>query len=99
MTDAPKTASYATHKMIQALARSPELVERFRARADSVFDEFSVPPAEREALKSPTFGTLGQIGVHPILQMQFFLATDPAMRSRLGVTAYLDRINKFNKRG
>ena len=96
---APKTASYATHRLIQSLARSPELVQRYRASADAVFDEFSVPPVERDAFRSTTPGALGQIGVHPILQMQFFLATDPAMRSRLGVTAYLDRINKINKRG
>ena len=50
---APKTASYATHKLIQSLARSPELVQRYRASADAVFDEFSVPPAEREAFEAP----------------------------------------------
>jgi hypothetical protein len=94
MPDAPKTASYATHRLIQSLARSPELVERYRASAGAVFDEFSVPAAEREAFSSSAPGALSQIGVHPILQIQYLLATDPAMRSRLSVTAYLDRIKR-----
>jgi len=55
---------------------------------------FGLDERERRALRDGSPGAMGGVGVHPILQIQYLLATDPAMRSRLSVTAYLDRIKR-----
>jgi 2'-aminobiphenyl-2,3-diol 1,2-dioxygenase small subunit len=79
-------AQYATHKLLQSLCRSEELIGRFRADPEGVCKEFGVAPAEAKALASGDPQALGAIGVHPILQIHH------EFREKMTLTNFADKL-------
>ena len=66
---------YRVHRLIQNLARDPELVARFLQDKGAMCDDYGLTPVEREAVVSGAKGALIALGVHPNLQMKLFGAT------------------------
>jgi 2'-aminobiphenyl-2,3-diol 1,2-dioxygenase small subunit len=85
-------AQYATHKLLQSLCRSEELIGRFRADPEGVCKEFGVAPAEAKALASGDPQALGAIGVHPILQIHLILSIDDEFREKMTLTNFADKL-------
>lgn len=85
-------ASYATHRLIQSLCRSPELARRLCNEPDALFAEFGIDEREARALRTLSPQGLAEIGVHPILQIHFMMAVSPAFGDRMRVTAFADRL-------
>jgi hypothetical protein len=82
-------ASYATHKMLQSLCRSPELAQRMAAEPAKVCAEFGVAPDEAKAIASFDPAQLAGIGVHPILQIHLMMAVSPDFRAGMD-TSFLN---------
>ena len=74
-------ASFATHKLLQSLCRSPELAQRMAAEPAKVCAEHGVGPDEAKAVSSFDPAQLARIGVHPILQIHLMMAVSPDFRA------------------
>ena len=80
--------TYAVNRLVQELFRQPGLLERFRSRRSEVYDEYGLDPAQRAGLDDGTPAALTAVGVHPILQMHFLLASNPDVARLITVDAY-----------
>lgn len=87
-------APYRVHRLIQSLFKVPGLLERLGTDAPSVFDEYGLTEGERQALAGGDPAALGALGVHPILQMHYMLASNPAMAEQITIRAYADQIGQ-----
>ncbi len=76
-------ASYKTERLAQEFFKNPAVVERFKTDRDGLFDEYSVPEHEREALREGTPQALARIQLHPILCIHFLMGTDPGVQRML----------------
>jgi 2'-aminobiphenyl-2,3-diol 1,2-dioxygenase, small subunit len=84
-------ASYATESLVNALTTVPGVAERFAASPEAVFNERGVPQAERAALLEGSPPALAGIGLHPILQIHYFIGTKSPVAERLD-GSLLDRL-------
>jgi len=87
-------APYRVHRLIQSLFKVPGLLERLGTDAPSVFDEYGLAEDERAALSDGSPEALARLGVHPILQMHYMMARDPAMAAQITIRAYADQIGR-----
>jgi 2'-aminobiphenyl-2,3-diol 1,2-dioxygenase, small subunit len=87
-------APYRVHRLIQGLFKVPGLLERLGTDASAVFDEYGLAESERQALADGSPEALGRLGVHPILQMHYMLARDPAMAAQITIRAYADQLGR-----
>ena len=76
-------ASYATEMLVQSLTTTPGAAERFASDRESVFDACGIAEPERAALREGTPPALAGIGLHPILQIHFFIGTKSPVAARL----------------
>ena len=84
-------ASYKTEKLVQDLSTLPGLAERYKCDRLRILDEYGVPESDRPALLNGTPPALAGIGLHPVLQIHFLLATD-VNASRLFDGVLLNRL-------
>ena len=80
--------NYTVNRLVQELFRQPGLLERFRSRRSEVYDEYGLDPVQRAGLDDGTPPALTAVGVHPILQMHFLLASNPDVARLITVDAY-----------
>jgi 2'-aminobiphenyl-2,3-diol 1,2-dioxygenase small subunit len=80
-------ASYATHKLLQSLCRSPELAERMNREPEKLCAELGIGREETQALVSRDPAALAKVGVHPILQIHFMIAVSPEFREKMDTSA------------
>ena len=73
---------------IQRTCRRPETIARLNADPEAVFAEFGLDEADREALRLGNPEAMGRLGVHPILQMHYLMARNPAMVHRMSIALY-----------
>jgi|GEM_PF-3524050 len=59
------------HRLISAAIHDPDLAKRLREAPETVYAEFGVPEALREALCADPVAAVEKIGVHPNLQFKF----------------------------
>jgi len=83
---------YAVNRLVQELFRQPGLLERLRERRAEVYDAYGLDPAERAALDAGTPPALASVGLHPILQMHYLLASNPDVAKLITVEAYRDNM-------
>lgn len=82
-------ASYATHKLLQSLCRSPALAQRMGAEPAKVCAEHGLAQDEAKAIASFDPAQLAGIGVHPILQIHLMMAVSPDFRAGMD-TSFLN---------
>jgi 2'-aminobiphenyl-2,3-diol 1,2-dioxygenase small subunit len=87
-------APYRVHRLIQGLFKVPGLLERLGTDQRAVFDEYGLAENERKALADGSPEALAGLGVHPILQMHYMLARDPAMAGQITIRAYADQLGR-----
>lgn len=68
-------ASYATEALVQALTTVEGVAERWATDPKALFEERAIPESERAALLEGTPPALAAIGLHPILQIHYFIGT------------------------
>jgi 2'-aminobiphenyl-2,3-diol 1,2-dioxygenase small subunit len=81
---------YVVNRLVQELFRQPDLVKRFRERRAEVYEAYGLNAAERAALDAGTPPALASVGLHPILQMHYLLASNPDVAKLITVEAYRD---------
>lgn len=72
-------AAYRVHKLLQELVE-PSNAEQLLADPESLFDRYGLAPEERRALLEGTPESMGQLGVHPLLQMMLLFVRSPEMQ-------------------
>ena len=85
-------ASLRTENFIRDLNVRPEIGARYHSERETLFEEFQIPEDEREAMREATPPALNRIGLHPVLQIHYFIGTkhpaarhlDGGLLSRLG---------------
>jgi hypothetical protein len=85
-------ASYAVHKLLQSLCRSPDLVARLNVEPGKLCGEFQLSKAETEAVLSRDPAALARVGVHPILQIHFMMATSAEFRQQMDTSSLLPKL-------
>jgi len=85
-------ASYETHRMLQGLFKTPGLIERLQSEPAMVFEEYRVPPNERQALLEKSPEAYARVGIHPILQIHLVLVSDPTFARRLSANEFIGRL-------
>jgi hypothetical protein len=92
------TARYCVHKLIQDLVKNPAEAGRFAEDSEAFFDAYGLSPREKELLRDGSRQALGELGVHPNLQMKYarLRSTAPAPSTGAApggpLAAYLDRL-------
>lgn len=71
-------AAYRVHKLLQELV-DPKNAEQMLSDPESLFDRYGLAPEERQALLDGTPESMGELGVHPLLQMMLLFVRSPEM--------------------
>lgn len=71
-------AAYRVHKLLQELV-DPTNAEQMLSDPESLFDRYGLAPEERQALLDGTPESMGELGVHPLLQMMLLFVRSPEM--------------------
>lgn len=87
------SAAYRIHKLIQDLQRDPIRAEAFARDPAPEFDRYKLTQDERAALLDGGRERLGQLGVHPSLQMKLRRLRNPHPPGSPSLeAAYLERL-------
>jgi hypothetical protein len=77
------------HGFVHRLQQDRDLRARFEADPAAVLNDEPLQPEERALLDAGDFGALGQLGMHPLAQMVYGLARNPAMIEQISFRDYL----------
>ncbi|MEM7570897.1 MAG: hypothetical protein AAF337_13980 [Pseudomonadota bacterium] len=80
------------HALVRDLYRQPDLFKRFQQTPEDVLRDYDITADERAQLLDGSPGALHALGMHPLVQMVYGVAKNPAMKTQLAVTAYLHDI-------
>lgn len=81
--------AYRVNAMVQDLFAKPDMMTLFQENRSALYDLYHLTPAEREAITKCSQDALAHVGMHPILMMHLFMASDPAAADHISVKAYL----------
>ena len=82
-------SQFGAQKFVEQVGRNPPLIEQLRVSPDEIAALYGLDQAQVAALLDGSPPALNGIGVHPVLQMHFLLATRPEMASHVSVREYL----------
>jgi len=71
-------AAYRVHKLLQELV-DPLNAEQMLADPEGLFDRYGLALDERRVLLEGTPESMGELGVHPLLQMMLLFVRSPEM--------------------
>lgn len=96
MPDAVPRAPYRVHRMIQDLLRDPKAARTFAEDPQSAFERYGIAADEAELLETRGIAEMGQLGVHPNLQMKYLRLRRPsgAATGPGALDAYLERLRE-----
>jgi hypothetical protein len=80
------------HRLIEAIASSPENRAQFLADPQPLLDRFALEPEHHAVLRVGTVEALRGIGVHPSMMFKFLIATGRAPIKLGSARFYLDRV-------
>jgi 2'-aminobiphenyl-2,3-diol 1,2-dioxygenase small subunit len=83
---------HRAHLLIQSLFSTPRLLERLQLEREAVFEEFELSTEEKNALRDGGASAMGEVGIHPILQMHYMLASNPGMAAHLDISDFIRKL-------
>jgi hypothetical protein len=85
--------SYRVNRLIQDLNADPDARVKFHADPSAFFGRYDVTAAEQKLLSDGSIEAMGELGVHPNLQMKWLQFRPGATRSGPGpLASYLDKL-------
>ncbi|MEO0410730.1 MAG: subunit of meta cleavage enzyme [Pseudomonadota bacterium] len=81
--------TYRVNRMVQDLFAKPDMMALFQEDRAALYDRYELSQRQRDAVDTCKQDALASVGVHPILMMHLFLASDPAAADHISVKAYL----------
>lgn len=79
---------YAVNRLMQELFSEPENLASFTADRAALYDKYGLSADQRTALDGGGQEALTSAGLHPVLQMHHFMATNPIAPDFVSVKAY-----------
>nr|BAH60855.1 small subunit of meta-cleavage enzyme [carbazole-degrading bacterium OC11S] len=86
-------------RLIEGLFREPGLMEALQKDPETVYDDYGLTDAEKDALRDGSFTALGNIGVHPVLRMHYQMVLNPDMANHVTIRDFLTRLEEEKKNG
>lgn len=79
---------YAVNRLMQELFADPANLALFHRDRQALYDRYGLSPEQRVALDTGGEPALTKAGLHPVLQMHHFMATNPMAPGFVSVKAY-----------
>ncbi len=79
---------YAPNRLVQELFADPDNLSLFASHRSALYDRYGLSAEQRAAIDAGGQEALTGIGLHPVLQMHHFMATNPAAPEFVSVKAY-----------
>ncbi|PCG13098.1 MULTISPECIES: subunit of meta cleavage enzyme [Sphingomonadaceae] len=80
--------SYRVNQLVQELFADPANLEAFANDREALYDRYGLSREQRAAIDAGGQEALTGAGLHPVLQMHHFMATNPAAPDFVSIKAY-----------
>lgn len=85
---------YKVNQLMQELFANPSNLEAFMSDRQALYDRYGLSLEQRAAIDAGGQDALTEAGLHPVLQMHHFMATNPAAADFVSVKAYRTLVKK-----
>ena len=85
---------HVMHNFVRDLYRVPGLKAEFQADAEAVLQRYDLTAAQRAALLEGSFAALGQVAMHPLVQMVYSIARHPQIGEQIQARDYIAAVRE-----